>query len=269
MKGSDKTRLDALLVERRLAETGNRARALVMSGRVAVDGKTVDKPGTSVGRGCDILVRADPGRFVSRGGLKLEKALREFGIEARGKTALDIGASTGGFTDCLLRFGASRVYAFDVGRGQLDWNLRNDGRVVVRERINCRYLRPEDVGEKVDLVTIDVSFISLTMMIKPALSAMAENGTLIALVKPQFEVGKGQVGKGGIVRDEEKLEEVNAKIISHIGELGLEVKGMIESPIKGARGNREFLVCARGERLSTFSASRPETSRDPRRSGDA
>lgn len=260
MRGRDRSRLDALLVERRLAETGNRARALVMSGRVVVDGKVVDKPGTFVGRDRDILVRADPNRFVSRGGLKLERAIREFEIEVRGKTALDIGASTGGFTDCLLRFGASRVYAFDVGRGQLDWNLRNDGRVVVGERMNCRYLRPEDVGEKVDLVAIDVSFISLTMMIKPALSVLAENGTLIALVKPQFEVGKGQVGKGGIVRDEEKLKEVNARIISHIRELGLEVKGMIESPIKGAGGNREFLVCARGEKSPTFSASRPGSS---------
>ena len=260
MRGRNKTRLDALLVERGLAETGNRARALVMSGRVVVDGKVVDKPGTFVGRDRDILVRADPNRFVSRGGLKLERALREFGVEVRGKTALDIGASTGGFTDCLLRFGASKVYAFDVGRGQLDWNLRNDARVVVGERMNCRYLRPEDVGEKVDLVTIDVSFISLTMMIKPALSVMAENGTLITLVKPQFEVGKGQVGKGGIVRDEEKLKEVNAKITSHIRELGLEVKAMIESPIKGAGGNREFLVCARGEKSPTFSASRPGSS---------
>ena len=260
MKGSDKTRLDALLVERGLAETGNRARSLVMSGRVVVDGKVVDKPGTAVGRVCDVLVRADPNRFVSRGGLKLERAIREFGIEVTGRTALDIGASTGGFTDCLLRFGASRVHAFDVGHGQLDWNLRNDGRVVVRERINCRYLRPEDIGEKVDLVAIDVSFISLTMMIRPALSVLAENGTLIALVKPQFEVGKGQVGKGGIVRDEEKLKEVNAKITSHIRELGLEIKGIIESPIKGAGGNREFLVCAGGEKSPTFSASRPGSS---------
>ena len=266
MKGSDKIRLDGLLVERRLSETGNRARALVMSGRVIVDGNVVDKPGASVRRDCEVVVRENPGgRFASRGGLKLERAIREFGVEVMGKTALDIGASTGGFTDCLLRFGAFRVYAFDVGHGQLDWNLRNDRRVVVGERINCRYLRPEDVGEKVDLVTIDVSFISLTMIIRPALSVLAENGTLIALVKPQFEVGKGQVGKGGIVRDEEKLKEVNASITSHIRELGLELKGMIESPIKGAGGNREFLVCARGAKLPTLSASPPGTSRAPSR----
>lgn len=243
------------MVERRLAETGNRARALVMSGRVVVDGNTVDKPGTPVGRDCGILVREDPNRFVSRGGLKLERAIREFGIDVTGKTALDIGASTGGFTDCLLRFGASRVYAFDVGHGQLDWNLRNDPRVVVRERINCRYLRPEDVGEKVEVVTIDVSFISLTMIIRPALSVLAEDGTLVALIKPQFEVGRGRVGKKGVVRDEEKLREVNAGIISHINGLGLEVEGPVESPVRGAGGNREFLVCARGQKFPTSSPS--------------
>lgn len=251
MKDGGKTRLDALLVERSLAETKNRARALVMSGRVVVDGNTVDKPGTSVGRDCEILVREDPNRFASRGGLKLERAIREFGIDVTGKTALDIGASTGGFTDCLLRFGASKVYAFDVGHGQLDWNLRNDPRVVVREKINCRYLRPEDVGEKVEVVTIDVSFISLTMIIGPALSALAENGTLVALIKPQFEVGRGQVGRKGVVRDEEKLREISAGIVSHINGLGLEVDGLVESPIKGAGGNREFLVCARGRKLPT------------------
>ena len=253
-------RLDGLLVERRLAENGNRARALVMSGRVAVDGNTVDKPGTPVRRDCEILVREAPDRFASRGGLKLERAIREFGIDVTGKTALDIGASTGGFTDCLLRFGALRVYAFDVGHGQLDWNLRNDPRVVVRERINCRYLRPEDIGEKVEIVAIDVSFISLTMIMRPALSVLAENGTLVALIKPQFEVGRGQVGKKGIVRDEEKLREVNARITSHIKELGLELEGLVESPIKGAGGNREFLVCARGRKLPTSSPSPREIS---------
>ena len=260
MKDGGKVRLDALLVERRLAENGNRARALVMSGRVVVDGKTVDKPGTPVGRDCEILVREAPDRFASRGGLKLERAIREFGIDVTGKTALDIGASTGGFTDCLLRFGASRVYAFDVGHGQLDWNLRNDPRVVVRERINCRYLRPEDVGEKVEVVTIDVSFISLTMIVRPALSVLAENGTLVALIKPQFEVGRGQVGRKGVVRDEKKLREVNTAITSHIRELGLELKGLIESPIKGAGGNREFLVCARGRKLPTSFPSPQEIS---------
>ena len=244
MRESAKIRLDSLLVKKNLAETGNGARTLVMSGRVVVDGKTADKPGARVRKDSEVRVLESIRRFVSRGGLKLERAIEEFGIDVKGKTVLDIGASTGGFTDCLLRRGASKVHAFDVGHGQLDWNLRNDPRVVVREKINCRYLTLEDVGEKVDLVTIDVSFISLTIIIKPAISVLAENGTLIALVKPQFEVGRKHVGKKGIVRDENKIREVNDKIILYIKELGLEIKGMVESPVKGAKGNREFLVCA-------------------------
>lgn len=245
MKENTKTRLDSLLVKKNLAKTGSAARALVMSGRVIINGKTADKPGSRVSGDCEIRILENPRRFVSRAGLKLERAIEEFGIDVKGKAALDIGASTGGFTDCLLRRGASRVHAFDVGHGQIDWNLRNDPRVVVRERINCRYLTLEDVGEKVDLVTIDVSFISLTMIIKPAISVLAENGVLIALVKPQFEVGRKHVGKKGIVKDEDRIREANDKIILFIRELGLQVKGMVESPIKGAGGNREFLVCAR------------------------
>ena len=244
MKEKNKTRLDSLLVEKNLAQSGNQARALIMSGRVTVDGKKVEKPGTAVKRGSEVAVEHDPRRFVSRGGLKLEKAITEFDIDVKGKVALDIGASTGGFTDCLLRFGASRVYAFDVGRGQIDWKLRNDERVIVREKINCRYLRAEDVGEKVDIVTIDVSFISLTMVVEPAVSVLADDATLIALIKPQFEVGRKDVGTKGIVRNEDKLKEVNDKITLYISELGFKVKNLIESPIKGAGGNREFLVCA-------------------------
>ncbi len=244
MKEKNKTRLDSLLVEKNLARSGNQARALIMSGRVTVDGKKVEKPGTAVKKDSEVAVEHDPRRFVSRGGLKLEKAITEFDIDVRGKVALDIGASTGGFTDCLLRFGASRVYAFDVGRGQIDWKLRNDERVIVREKINCRYLRAEDVGEKVDIVTVDVSFISLTMIVEPAVSVLADNATLIALIKPQFEVGRKDVGTKGIVRNEDKLKEVNDKITLYLSELGFKVKGLIESPIKGAGGNREFLVCA-------------------------
>ena len=244
MKERNKTRLDSLLVEKNLATSGNRARALIMSGRVTVDGKKVEKPGTAVKKDSEVIVEQDPRRFVSRGGLKLERAITEFNIDVRGKVALDIGASTGGFTDCLLHFGASRVYAFDVGHGQIDWKLRNDKRVVVREKINCRYLRAKDVGEKVEVVTIDVSFISLTMIIEPAVSVLADNATLIALIKPQFEVGRKDVGAKGIVRDEDKLTEVNGKIISYLSGLGFKVKGIIESPIKGSGGNREFLVCA-------------------------
>lgn len=244
MKENNKTRLDSLLVEKNLAQSGNRARALIMSGRVTVDGKKVEKPGTAVGKDSEVIVEQDPRRFVSRGGLKLEKAITEFDIDVREKVALDIGASTGGFTDCLLHFGASRVYAFDVGHGQIDWNLRNDKRVIVREKINCRYLRAEDIGEKVEIVTIDVSFISLTMIVEPAVSVLAENATLIALIKPQFEVGRKDIGAKGIVRNEDKLKEVTDKITSYLRELGFKVKGIIESPIKGSGGNREFLVCA-------------------------
>ena len=244
MKEKNKTRLDSLLVEKKLAQSGNQARALIMSGRVTVNGKRAEKPGTAVKKDSEVVVERDPRRFVSRGGLKLEKAITEFNIEVEGKVALDIGASTGGFTDCLLQFGASRVYAFDVGHGQIDWNLRNDRRVIVREKINCRYLQAEDVGEKVEIVTIDVSFISLTMIIKPAVSVLADNATLIALIKPQFEVGRKDVGAKGIVRNEEKLKEVNDKISSYLSELGFKIKGIIESPVKGSGGNREFLVCA-------------------------
>ncbi len=244
MKEKNKTRLDSLLVEKNLAQSGNQARALIMSGRVSVDGKKVEKPGTAVKKDSEVIVEQDPRRFVSRGGLKLEKAITEFGIDAREKIALDIGASTGGFTDCLLHFGASKVYAFDVGHGQIDWKLRNDKRVIVREKINCRYLQAEDIGEKVEIVTIDVSFISLTMIIEPALSVLADKATLIALIKPQFEVGRKDVGAKGIVKNEDKLKEIKDKITSYLSELGFKVKGIIESPIKGSKGNREFLVCA-------------------------
>ncbi len=244
MKEKNKTRLDSLLVEKKLAQSGNQARALIMSGRVTVEGRRVEKPGTAVKKDSEVVVEQDPRRFVSRGGLKLEKAITEFNIDVNGKVALDIGASTGGFTDCLLRFGASRVYAFDVGHGQIDWTLRNDKRVIVREKINCRYLQAEDIGEKVEIVTIDVSFISLTMIIEPASSVLAENATLIALIKPQFEVGRKDVGAKGIVRNEDKFKEINEKITFYLSELGFKVKGIIESPIKGSGGNREFLVCA-------------------------
>ena len=244
MKEKNKTRLDSLLVEKKLAQSGNQARALIMSGRVTEEGRRVEKPGTAVKKDSEVVVEQDARRFVSRGGLKLEKAITEFNIDVNGKVALDIGASTGGFTDCLLRFGASRVYAFDVGHGQIDWTLRNDKRVIVREKINCRYLQAEDIGEKVEIVTIDVSFISLTMIIEPASSVLAENATLIALIKPQFEVGRKDVGAKGIVRNEDKFKEINEKITFYLSELGFKVKGIIESPIKGSGGNREFLVCA-------------------------
>ena len=239
-----KKRLDMVLVERGLAETRTKARALIMAGGVYVDGVKTDKAGALVKEGSGVAVRDTSLKYVSRGGLKLEAALKEFGIDPTGETAVDIGASTGGFTDCLLRSGAAKVYAIDVGYGQLDWKLRQDPRVVVREKLNARYIKPEDTGEPADIVVIDVSFISLTMIIPPALTLLKPGGVLLALIKPQFEVGKGEVGKGGIVRDEAKHREVVDKITEFVKSLGIGVLGVIPSPIEGAEGNKEFLLAA-------------------------
>ena len=233
-----------VLVERGLAETRARARAVIMAGCVYVDGVRTDKAGALVGEGSGVEVRDTSLKYVSRGGLKLEAALSEFGIDPSGQVAADIGASTGGFTDCLLKSGAAKVYAIDVGYGQLDWKLRQDPRVIVKEKLNARYIKPEDIGEPADIVVIDVSFISLTMIIPPALALLKPGGVLVALIKPQFEVGKGEVGKGGIVRDEAKRREAVDKIREHVQSLGLGVLGVIPSPIEGAEGNKEFLIAA-------------------------
>lgn len=235
-------RIDTLLVKKGLVPSRSRAHSLIMAGFVFVDGSRVDKAGTLVKADSWIEVRGSVLRYVSRGGIKLEAALREFNVNARDKTALDIGASTGGFTDCLLQHGARIIYAVDVGYGQLDWRLRNDPRVVVMERINARYLKPEDIDDIVDIVTIDVSFISLTKVIPAILGLLKPGGTLIALIKPQFEVGKGEVGKGGIVKDENKHREVVRRITVFLEELGFKILGVIPSPILGAGGNKEFLV---------------------------
>lgn len=231
-----------LLVKKGLVSTRAKAHSLIMSGAVFIGNIRVDKAGTLVEEDSDILVKDSSLRYVSRGGVKLEAALKGFTIDAQGKVALDIGASTGGFTDCLLQHGASKVYAVDVGYGQLDWKLRNDPRVVVKEKINARYLKPEDIGEPVDICTIDVSFISLTKIIPSLLYILKPNGILIALIKPQFEAGKGEVGKGGIVRDERKHKEIVDKIIGFLEELNFKILGVIPSPILGADGNREFLA---------------------------
>ena len=243
-RASGRKRLDAVLVERGLVETRARARAVIMAGDVYVDGVRTDKAGALVKQGSEVAVRDTSLKYVSRGGLKLEAALKEFGIDPKGKTAIDIGASTGGFTDCLLRSGAAKVYAVDVGYGQLDWKLRHDPRVTVREKLNARYIRPEDIGEPADIVVIDVSFISLTMIIPPAIALLKPGGVLVALIKPQFEVGKGEVGKGGIVRDESKHREVVDKITEFVKCHSLGVLGVIPSPIEGAEGNKEFLIAA-------------------------
>ncbi len=240
-----KKRIDLLLVERGLAPTKSKAHSLILAGDVFVEGKRVDKAGTLVPADSRIEIKGSGLKYVSRGGIKLEEAIREFDIKTEGKVALDVGASTGGFTDCLLQHGVRKVYALDVGYGQLDWRLRNDPRVVVMERFNARYLKPEDIGEPVDIAVVDLSFISLTLVIPPVLRVLkSPGGIIITLIKPQFEVGKGEVGKGGIVRDESKHRLVIDKVVNFSRDLGLDILGVIPSPILGADGNREFLMVA-------------------------
>ncbi|HEX8984834.1 MAG TPA: TlyA family RNA methyltransferase [Bryobacteraceae bacterium] len=243
MTHAARRRLDQLLVERGLAATRAKAQALVLAGQVLVDGQKAPKPGHAISGDARIEVLQMP-RYVGRGGLKLEAALEQFGIDVRARVCADIGASTGGFTDCLLQHGAARVYAVDVGAGQLDWKLRGDPRVVVRERINARYLRPEDLGEPVDLAVMDVSFISATLVIPAAAALLKDSGEMVILVKPQFEAGRGQVGKGGIVRDPGLRTQACERVGRRVEELGFRTS-FIESPILGAEGNKEFLLYAR------------------------
>ncbi len=238
-----KERLDVLLVARGLAATREKAQALILAGQVAVDGRPAGKAGHAVAIEARIEV-AGGLPYVSRAGQKLEAALDRFAVAVDGRTCLDVGASTGGFTDCLLQRGAARVHAVDVGAGQLDWKLRNDARVVVHEGVNARYLRREEIGESVDLATCDVSFISLTLILPAVTPLVKPEGAMVLLVKPQFEAGRGQVGKGGIVRDPEVHEAAVAKVEEALGGLGFRADRM-ESPILGAEGNKEFLLYAR------------------------
>ena len=233
------------MLQRRLSESREQARRMVLAGEVKVDGHVVDKPATKVVKDSEIVVKERP-RFVGRGGLKLEGALNTFEIDVTGKTALDLGSSTGGFTDCLLQRGAARVYAFDVGTNQLVWKLRQDPRVVLREQFNARHLKPEDVGEPVDVVVIDVSFISLLLVLAPAVPLMTEGAHAICLIKPQFELEKDRVGKGGIVREPEYHEEAVSKVRRFVEQTeGIVWEGLIDSPIKGTDGNTEFLAWLR------------------------
>ncbi|MHB1131440.1 MAG: TlyA family RNA methyltransferase [Chloroflexota bacterium] len=234
-----KKRLDILVVERGLAETREKAQALIGAGEVSVGGKVVDKAGTSVPEESDIVVAKGP-PFVSRGGLKLAHALTAFGVDVSGLTAADVGASTGGFTDCLLQQGAARVYAIDVGYGQLDWRLRNEPRVVVLERTNARYLTT--LAEPVDIATLDVSFISLTLVLPAVAGWLKPGGRAVALVKPQFEAGRGQVPRGGVVRDPAVHRQVLEKVIVWATSNGWSVAGLTTSPLLGPAGNREFLA---------------------------
>ena len=238
-------RIDKLLVERGLAQSRTKAQALVMAGLVLVDEQLVRKPSESFLPEANIRIKDadDPAaRYVGRGGLKLAAALREFQIDAKGLTCLDVGASTGGFTDCLLQNGASRVVCVDVGHNQLDWKLRSDARVELREGVNARYLKPEDFEQKFDLATIDVAFISATMILPTVVPLLTQQGRIITLIKPQFEVGKGEVGKGGIVTDPVQHERVVAEVNRAAEELGLHVCKVVRSPIHGAEGNVEFLA---------------------------
>jgi 23S rRNA (cytidine1920-2'-O)/16S rRNA (cytidine1409-2'-O)-methyltransferase len=238
-------RLDKLLVERGLAESRTKAQALVMAGVVLVDDQRANKPSDTVAADAQIRIKGgdDPtSRYVGRGGLKLEKALRDFEIDVNGLDCLDVGASTGGFTDCLLQHGARHVIAVDVGHNQIDWRLRTDSRVEVRERVNARYLQPDDFPAKFDLAVMDVSFISATKIMPAIVPLLKLAGRLIVLIKPQFEVGRGEVGKGGIVRDVEKHARVVEEVNIAAKKLGLEICKVIESPIHGADGNVEFLA---------------------------
>jgi len=239
-----KERIDKLLVERGMADSRTKAQALVMAGVVLVEEKRVAKPSESFKSDAIIRIKDEgpESRYVGRGGLKLGAALSYFAIDPTGLVCIDIGSSTGGFTDCLLQHGASRVVAIDVGTNQLVWELRNDDRVEVRENTNARSLTPSEFDTKFDLAAMDVSFISVTKLLPALLPLLTPIGKMIVLIKPQFEVGRGEVGKGGIVREPEKHERVVAEINDFAAELGLLVRGVIESPILGAEGNKEFLA---------------------------
>ncbi len=237
-----KKRLDVLLVERGHADSRTKAQAIIMSGLVYVQGQKADKPGVSYEETVDIEVRSGSCPYVSRGGLKLEKALRDFGVEPKGYVCSDSGASTGGFTDCLLQKGAAKVFAIDVGYGQLDWKIRSDPRVVVMERTNVRYVTPEQLGEPLDLSVVDVSFISLKIVLPVIKTFLKEEGQVLCLIKPQFEAGKEKVGKKGVVREPETHREVLDGFVALADSLDFRILGLTFSPVKGPEGNIEFLA---------------------------
>jgi 23S rRNA (cytidine1920-2'-O)/16S rRNA (cytidine1409-2'-O)-methyltransferase len=237
-----KQRLDVALVERGLCETRSKAQSLIMARRIFVNGQHVDKAGANVADDDELRIEALEHPWVGRGGMKLAHALREFGISVEEKVCADIGASTGGFTDVMLKNGAQKVYAIDVGYGQIDVSLRNDLRVINREKVNARYLTAADFEDAIEFVSIDVSFIPLKLIL-PAVATFLR-GDLVALIKPQFEVGKADVGKGGIVRDEIKRAAAVDAVVAFTREIGFEVRGIIESPVKGAEGNVEYLMSA-------------------------
>ena len=237
-----KERLDIILVKRNLAPSREKAKAMIMSGCVFVDGQREDKAGTSFPEDIKIEIHGNTLRYVSRGGLKLEKAVESFQLCLQDKICMDIGASTGGFTDCMLQNGAAKVYAVDVGYGQFAWKLRQDPRVVCMEKTNIRYVMPEDINDVLDFASVDVSFISLTKVLGPAKMLLKEDGEMVCLIKPQFEAGREKVGKKGVVRDKKVHLEVIEKILNFAGETGFTPVGLDYSPVKGPEGNIEYLV---------------------------
>ncbi|MBO4331383.1 MAG: TlyA family RNA methyltransferase [Oscillospiraceae bacterium] len=245
-----KERLDVLVVGRGLCESRERAKAEIMSGSVFVNGVRADKPGMTYPEDADIELRGSAIGFVSRGGLKLEKALKEFGISPEGRICIDCGASTGGFTDCLLKGGAEKVYAVDVGYGQLAWSLRSDPRVVNMERTNVRYITPADIADRISLAVIDVSFISLALVLPPVKALLGPGGEIVCLIKPQFEAGRDKVGKKGVVRSAQVHTEVLDKFLDEANKLGFAVRGLTWSPVRGPEGNIEYLGYLAGDGVS-------------------
>ena len=237
-----KERLDVMLVNRGLATSREKAKAIIMSGIVYVDGQKEDKAGSMFEEKVNVEVRGTTLKYVSRGGLKLEKAMTHFGVQPQGKVCMDVGSSTGGFTDCMLQNGAVKVYAVDVGHGQLDWKLRNDPRVVCMEKTNIRYVTPDDIEDKIGLSSIDVSFISLTKVLGPVKALLTDDGQVVCLIKPQFEAGREKVGKKGVVREKNTHLEVIQMVMAYAAEIGFEIRNLEFSPIKGPEGNIEYLL---------------------------
>lgn len=242
---ASKIRIDQLLTKRAIVPSREKAQALILAGRVLSGDRLYNKPGELVSEDIEIRIKGDLDQYVSRGAYKLKAAMEAFQLNLKHKVCLDVGASTGGFTQICLEYGAEKVYAVDVGHNQLDWLLRNDARVISMEGVNVRYIDQTQIPEKIDFVCIDASFISLKLLIEPVIKLMKSGALLVALIKPQHEVGKEHVGKGGIVRDESQHDKVNQEISAYLKSIGLEVIGLIESPIRGQTGNKEFLIAAK------------------------
>jgi len=246
----EKKRADVILFEKGLVDSREKGKRVIMEGSVFIGDQRVDKPGEYYQDSVEIYIKKNPLNYVSRGGLKLEKSIKEFQLTLSDKISMDMGASTGGFTDCMLQNGATKVYAVDVGYGQLDWKLRNDPRVIVMERTNIRYLKRDDIQDELDFVSIDVSFISLRLMLPVAKDLTRETGEIVALIKPQFEAGRDKVGKKGIVKEKETHEEVILKVIEFSKDIGLFTHGLTYSPITGGTGNIEFLIYLKKESVN-------------------